>query len=106
MNHFTDRTGFNGIGSQPTWLFKAAQPLATHHPPGAYFTDYPPHEPNLAKKLFVPRSKLEYVFSFDPPTPLTPLPGGRGRLGRIFYSAHDYKVEPAYQRGVAPTGAL
>jgi hypothetical protein len=28
--------------------------------------------------------KLAYVFSFTPPTLLRPLPGGRGRLGKIF----------------------
>lgn len=100
MNHFTDKTGFNGIRSQPTWLFKAQQPPC-EHPKGAYFTDYAADEPNLATKLRVPRSKLMFVFSFDPPTPLQPLPGGRGR--HVFYSSSDYPVEPTHQRAAGPT---
>ena len=80
MNHFTDRAGFNAIGSQPTWLFKAQQPRSSTNPVGAYFTTYEPDEPNLSKKIFVPVVKLELVFKFRPPVALEPLPGGRGRL--------------------------
>ena len=104
MNHFTDQAGFKAIRSQPTWLFKAVQPHAKHHPIGAYFTDYAPTEPNLAKKIFVPRSKLAFVFSFRLPTPMLALPGGRGRLGRIFYSPRDYAVEIPHQLHSGATG--
>lgn len=92
MNHFTDKAGFDGIRSQPTWIFKAQQPRALRHPPGAYFTTYAPDEPRLSVKLFVPREKLAYLFSFQGDEGLLPLPGGRGRLERIFYSPNDYPV--------------
>lgn len=104
MNHFTDQAGFNGIGSLPIWTFKALQPRATHNPIGAYFTNYAPTEPNLAKKIFVPRIKLAFMFSFRPPTSLLPLPGGRGRLKRIYYSPIDYPVHQDYQVESGPTG--
>jgi hypothetical protein len=104
MNHFTNQGGYNAIGSQPTWNFKAYQPLARHHPVGAYFTTYPPTESNLAKKLYVSKGKLSYVFSFAPPQPLQPLPGGRGRLERIFFSPTDYPVPRENQDSHGPTG--
>ena len=106
MNHFTNKDGYNAIGSQPIWTFKAYQPLAKHHPVGAYFTTYPPTEPNLAKKLYVPKEKLSHMFSFSPPRDLVPLPGGRGRLERIFYSPTDYLVPGENQDGHGPTGIL
>lgn len=104
MNHFTDTAGFNAIRSQPTWVFRAEQPRARHHPVGTYFTTYEPTEPNLSKKIFVPVAKLAYAFSFTPPSPLEPLPGGRGRLGRIFYSPTDYSVEKPFQLASGETG--
>jgi hypothetical protein len=104
MNHFTNKAGFDGIRSQPTWTFRASQPPAAHNPVGAYFTDYAQDEHNLAVKLFLPREKLHYIFSFDDRGDLLPLPGGRGRLGRIFYSPVDYEVERGRQRFHGRTG--
>ena len=104
MNHFTDKDGYNAIRSQPTWMFKAVQPRAAHHPPGAYFTDYSASEPNLSKKIFVPVVKLAFLFAFSPPAPLEPLPGGRGRLGHIFYSPDDYPVATEHQQWCGETG--
>jgi hypothetical protein len=106
MNHFTDRDGFNAIGSQQSWLFRAAQPRSPHNPVGAYFTTYEPTEPNLSKKIFVPVVKLAFVFKFAPPAQpeLRPIPGGRGRLRTILYSPVDYPVERAFQLDAIPTG--
>ena len=104
MNHFTDKAGFDSIRSQPTWLFKAEQPRSPNNPVGAYFTTHEPNEPNLSKKIFVPVVKLAFVFKFNPPTQLVPLPGGRGRLKAIFYSAVDYPVDRRHQLETGPTG--
>jgi hypothetical protein len=104
VNHFTDKAGFDGIRSQPVWLFKALQPPPRRHPPGAYFTTYGPEEPRLAVRLFLPREKLKYLFSFEDQGDLRPLPGGRGRLERIFYSPTDYPVERERQRFQGRTG--
>jgi hypothetical protein len=104
MNHFTDKGGFNAIGSQEAWTFKAVQPRAPHQPVGAYFTTYEPTERNLSKKIFVPVVKLAYVFKFNPPSALLSIPGGRGRLGKIFYSTTDYDVDRAHQGEATPTG--
>jgi hypothetical protein len=106
MNHFTNKEGFDGIRSQPTWVFKARQPRAAHQPVGAYFTDYPPTEPNLATKLFVPKEKLAFVFMFQDRKDLLPLPGNRGRLKRIFYSPTDYGVAREQQEYHGPTEGL
>jgi hypothetical protein len=104
MNHFTDKDGFNGIRSQPSWIFKASQPPASHHPVGAYFTTYEADEPHLAKKLFLPRSKLAYIFAFTESHPLSRLPGGRGRLGKIWFSPVDYLVPDSHRLGCGETG--
>jgi hypothetical protein len=106
MNHFTNKEGFDGIRSQPTWVFKARQPRAKHNPVGAYFTDYAPTEPNLATKLFVPKEKLAFVFMFQDRNDLLPLPGNRGRLKHVFYSPIDYVVTREGQEYHGPTGAL
>lgn len=94
MNHFTDLSGYNGIRAQPIWLFWAAQPPGDH-PFGAYFTTLPPGTSNLALRLRIPKSKLQYVFTFADVGDLFPLPGGRGQF--IYYSPADYPVEPARQ---------
>jgi len=93
MNHFTDKPGYQAIRSQPTWVFKAGKPRAKHNPVGAYFTDYSPDEPNLSVKVFVPKDKLQFLFSFSDANDLLPLPGGRGRERHIYYSPEDYSVE-------------
>ncbi len=104
MNHFTNIAGYRAIRSQPVWLFKAVQPPARHNPPGAYFTTYSVDEPNLAVKLFLPREKLKYIFSFEDKGDLLPLPGGRGRQGKIFYSPQDYPVVQERQTHHGETG--
>jgi hypothetical protein len=45
-----------------------------YHPPGAYFTTLGPKEPNLAKRLFIPRAKLAFAFELTPPMPLRAIP--------------------------------
>lgn len=94
MYHFTDTKGYNGIRASCPWRFRASQPPGDH-PVGAYFTTLPPGTPNLAKRLGIPKSKLEYVFAFTDAGDLTPLPGGRGEF--IFYYPEDYPVEEARQ---------
>ncbi len=51
----------------------------------------PPGTPKLAKRLMIPRSKLEYVFTFADAGNLIPLRGDRGAW--VFYSPTDYFVE-------------
>lgn len=62
--HFTDRQGYNGIRAEVDWCFKASPPPPPDHPRGAYFTTLSPRTANLAKRLRIPREKLEYVFAF------------------------------------------
>jgi len=38
MFHFTDKSGFDAIRSQPNWRFLAQQPRRMENPKGAYFT--------------------------------------------------------------------
>jgi hypothetical protein len=91
LNHYTDRTGYNGIRAAPDWRFKASQPPdPAGHPFGAYFTTLPPDTRNLAIRLRIPRAKTEYVFSFLDANDLTPIDGDRGEF--IFYSPMDYFV--------------
>ncbi len=94
MNHFTDLRGFNGIRAVPIWRFLAAQPPGPR-PFGAYFTPLSPQTRNLARRLGLPKDKLEYVFSFTDRGDLIPLRGGRGAY--VFYSRTDYEVEPDRQ---------
>jgi hypothetical protein len=89
MNHFTDKGGFDAIKAASPWRFRASQPPG-NHPFGAYFTTLTAHTPNLAKRLGIPKWKLEYLFSFDDLGDLIPLPGGRGEW--ILYSPQDYYV--------------
>jgi hypothetical protein len=69
--HYTDEDGYNAIRSQPIWVFKASQPPGKH-PVGAYFTTLGPTTANLAKRLRIPTSKLEYVFCFHGAEDLSP----------------------------------
>src|SRR5579884_3688793 len=94
MNHYTDLAGYNGIRSTVDWLFKAHQPPGSH-PFGAYFTTLQRGTPNLAARLRIPKSKLQYVFEFTDAGDLRPLPGGRGQF--IFYSPADYNVVKSRQ---------
>jgi hypothetical protein len=100
MVHYTNQEGYNGIQSQPDWIFRANQPRAKHNPVGAYFTTYLPDEPHLAVKLFVPRRKLEYMFQFQDIGDLELILGGRGRNKRIFYSPEDYIVTKESERQI------
>ena len=100
MNHFSDKEGYNGIVATSTWRFRASQPPGDH-PFGAYFTTLAPDTPNLAKRLGIPKRKLEYLFSFEDRGDLRPLQNKRGRLNKrgrwIFYSPQDYYVEEERQ---------
>jgi hypothetical protein len=89
MNHFTNREGFNGIRAAPTWHFRASQPPG-ERPFGAYFTTLAPGARRLAKRLGIPKTKLEFLFSFSGGEDLIPLRGDRGNW--IFYSRADYDV--------------
>jgi hypothetical protein len=91
--HYTDRSGYNGISSAPTWLFRAAAPPT--HPIGSYFTNLSEDHPLLARKLRIPREKTEWRFCFSGEARveddgLIRLEGGRGDY--IFYSPSDYAV--------------
>lgn len=101
MNHYTNKSGYNAISSQVEWLFKASEPPAKH-PKGAYFTNLGIDAPNLAKRLRIPKEKIEYYFSFVDVGDLKPLKGGRGKY--IFYSEDDYTVGPERQIGKGETG--
>jgi hypothetical protein len=101
MNHFTDKAGYDAIGSQVDWCFKAGQPPG-NHPKGAYFTTLSAGEPNLAVRLRIPRTKLALVFQFVDAGDLARLPGGRGEY--IFHSPRDYVVEGERQQFKGETG--
>jgi hypothetical protein len=90
VHHYTNAAAYNAIRAVSPWRFRASQPPG-NHPFGTYFTTLPPDTPNLAKRLRIPKDKLEYVFIFTDVGDLTPLPGGRGQY--IFYSPVDYGVE-------------
>lgn len=96
MLHYTNQDGWNSIRSQVDWLFRAHQPPGVH-PFGAYFTTLTPETRNLAKRLRIPRSKIEFVFCFRPNKELVPLEGGRGEY--IWYSPTDYSVGKQFQDG-------
>jgi hypothetical protein len=89
MLHYTDKSAWNSIRSQIEWTFKAHKPPG-HHPAAAYFTTLPPNTPNLANRLRISVSKIEYVFCFVDAGDLLPLPGDRGAY--IFFSEDDYVV--------------
>jgi len=101
VQHYTDKEGFNGIASQPAWVFLARRPPGDH-PVGAYFTSLGPETRHLAKRLRIPRSKLAYRFEVDGAGDLVPLPGGRGAY--ISYSPVDYTVERPRQVFHGSTG--
>lgn len=101
MNHFTDKSGYNAIGSQPGWCFRALKPPADH-PVGAYFTTLTPQTPNLAVRLRIPREKLNFMFQFSDSGDLLPLEGGRGAY--IYYSPSDYVVVESRQQFKGETG--
>jgi hypothetical protein len=94
MFHYTNLAGYNAIRATTDWRFKAHQPPG-NHPFGAYFTTLPKNTLNLAVRIRIPKSKLQYVFEFTDAGDLTPLPGGRGRF--IFYSSVDYIVVKSRQ---------
>ena len=94
IHHYTDRPGYNGIRATREWCFKARQPPADH-PAGSYFTTLGPETKNLALRLRVPRSKIEYAFVFTGIGDLLPLRGQRGEF--ILYSPNDYIVAESRQ---------
>jgi hypothetical protein len=88
--HYTDRDGFNGIRSQPTWLFRAERQRSSHLPNGAYFTTLELNEPTAAlffARTRIPRSKRGFVFQFRDAGDMIPLDGDRGRF--VLYSPRD-----------------
>jgi hypothetical protein len=99
MHHYTDQTGYDAIRASVDWHFKANQPPG-QHPFGAYFTTLVRGTVNLAQRLRVPRTKIQYVFEFTDSGDLTPLPGGRGQY--IFYAPADYDVVVARQQYQGP----
>ena len=99
--HYTHKSGFNGIRSQPTWTFLASEPPC-ENPVGAYFTNLDKNTPLLARKLGISREKLEFIFSFADVGDLRPLRGDRGRF--IFYSPDDYRVGPDRKIDSGTTG--
>ena len=105
MFHYTDTGGFKAITSQVTWTFKAQAPLGPH-PVGAYFTTLPPATSNLARRLRVPKEKLDQAFAFSGADGFRPLDDGRGRGEYIFYSPTDYDVTRDRQRFAGPTLAF
>jgi hypothetical protein len=94
MYHYTNAAGYNAIRATIDWCFKAHQPPG-NHPFGAYFTTLPRGTPNLAVRIRIPKSKLQYVFEFTDAGDLTPLPGGRGQF--IVYSPVDCTVVKSRQ---------
>jgi hypothetical protein len=103
--HYTDRDGFNGIRSQPTWLFRAERQRSSHLPNGAYFTTLELNEPTAAlffARTRIPRSKRGFVFQFRDAGDMIPLDGDRGRF--VLYSPRDYPVEPGRQEFSGETG--
>jgi hypothetical protein len=99
MLHYTDKSSFNTIRSQIDWTFKLHKPSGPH-PAAAYFTTLPPDTPNLASRLRIPISKIEFVFCFVDAGDLTPLPGGRGKY--IFFFQGDYIVPKYRQQDCGP----
>lgn len=95
MHHYTDKDGYNAIRATSPWHFRASPPPGDH-PVGAYFTTLPPGTPKLANRLRIPKSKLEYMFTFTDVGDLTALRGDRGEW--IFYSPTDYFVDERRQR--------
>lgn len=103
MLQFSDQESWNAIRSQVNWLFRAHQPPGDH-PFGAYFTTLPPNTTNLAKKLRIPRRKIEFVFCFQGADGLLQIPGGRGDY--VWYSPSDYRVkyDKQHEHGRADEG--
>ena len=99
MLHYTDKPAWNAIRSQADWTFKAHKPPGSH-PAAVYFTTLPPDTPNLANRLRIPTSKVEFVFCFVDAGDLTPLPGDRGRY--IFFFKCDYIVPKNGQQDCGP----
>ena len=97
--HYTDDDGFKGISSARVWRFRAEKPPGPHDK-GAYFTDYNEHTVDLAIKLRIPKSKIQYFFCFSgrervEENGLERIEGGRG--DHVFFSRSDYEVPPERQ---------
>jgi hypothetical protein len=99
MLHYTDKSSWNAIRSQVEWTFKLHKPPGPH-PAAVYFTTLPPDTPNLANRLRIPTSKIEFVFCFVAAGDLTALPGGRGNY--IFFFQGDYIVPKNRQQDCGP----
>ena len=98
MLHYTDKASWNAIRAPREWTFKAHKPSGPH-PKAAYFTTLPPDTHNLASRLRIPTSKIEYVFCFVDVGDLIPLPGDRGSY--VFFFGGDYVVQKQRQQVAA-----
>jgi hypothetical protein len=97
--HYTDVDGYNAIRSQPVWVFKASQPPGKR-PFGAYFTTLGPGTTLLARRLGLPKQKIEYVFAFNGSANLISLRGSRGKI--VLYCRENYQVEQDRQVDSGP----
>jgi hypothetical protein len=107
--HYTDKEGWNGIRSQPNWIFRARQPKDPDRPVAAYFTDIQPTKANLRalfKRIRIPKIKQEFVFWFVGTDGLEQLDKGLGREKRIYLSRVDYMVAKNRQRHGGATDGL
>lgn len=103
MNHYTNKKGYDGIRSAPTWLFRAIKPRKATNPKGAYFTPLPPSDPLLAARIGVSREKLSHIFAFVDQGDLHAL-GSYRPHANIFYSTNDYPVGKDRQTKKGATG--
>lgn len=99
--HYTDKHGFNAIGSQVVWLFRRKQ-RRPDIPSGAFFTSLSRDAPAFSARTRIPKEKQACAFQFRDAGDLKPLDGGRGAY--IFYSREDYAVGPDRQISPAPKG--
>jgi hypothetical protein len=99
MLHYTNKVSWNSIRSQVNWTFKTHKPPGVH-PAAAYFTTLPPDARNLASRLGIPATKVEYVFCFRDAGDLKPIPGDRGKF--ILFSDTDYIVFEERQHDCGP----
>jgi RHS repeat-associated protein len=98
--HYTDKSAYNAIKSQPSWHFKASRPpKGSGHPRGAYVTTLPPSTPKLATRLRIPARKTDYFFAMHIPNEqLRGIPGDRGWENKIsLYYPNDLTVSPDNQ---------
>ena len=98
MYHYTDAEGFKAISANSPWTFRASRPRRADNPVGAYFTPLPPDTKNLAERIGVDSSKLQFYFAFLDAGDLRRLNPDRPIKAQVkFYSPTDYEVEQGRQ---------